>query len=231
MQAIEKVKDKVAKLLALAEKNSSPEEAKAAILKAREIMAENKLRPDDCVRNEKKTVVKETIGISISRRKYAWGAMLSAIIAAHYCCVSFRRHYKNGKMYEIGFMGLEDDFAICSRIFEYAFDCVSTVSEEIFRESGRKNAEAYGFAFCSGVQDALRKQSEEHQKWGLVMVVPQIVKDAVTVKPTPYGNAKAAINAGNVSAVRRGYEDGLRFDPSSKLESKGVSDPCMITGQ
>ena len=39
-------KDKIAKLLALAGNNSSPEEAKAALLKARKLMAEHKLRPE-----------------------------------------------------------------------------------------------------------------------------------------------------------------------------------------
>ena len=41
------VKDKIAKLLALAGNNPSQEEAKAALLRARELMAEHKLRPEE----------------------------------------------------------------------------------------------------------------------------------------------------------------------------------------
>ena len=40
------IKDKIAKLLALAE-SPNENEAKAALLKARELMAEHKLRPED----------------------------------------------------------------------------------------------------------------------------------------------------------------------------------------
>lgn len=42
------VKDKIAKLLALAE-SPNENEAKAALLRARELMAEHKLRPEEIV--------------------------------------------------------------------------------------------------------------------------------------------------------------------------------------
>lgn len=41
------IKDKIAKLLALAE-SPNEAEAKAALLKARELMAKNKLTPEEC---------------------------------------------------------------------------------------------------------------------------------------------------------------------------------------
>lgn len=47
------IKDKIAKLLALAE-SPNENEAKAALLKARELMAEHKLRPEDVKRPKRK---------------------------------------------------------------------------------------------------------------------------------------------------------------------------------
>ena len=41
------IKDRIAKLLALAGNNPSESEAQAALLKARELMAEHKLRPEE----------------------------------------------------------------------------------------------------------------------------------------------------------------------------------------
>lgn len=46
------IKDKIAKLLALAE-SPNENEAKAALLKARELMAEHKLRPEDVKKAKK----------------------------------------------------------------------------------------------------------------------------------------------------------------------------------
>ena len=46
------IKDKIAKLLALAE-SPNENEAQAALLKARELMAQHKLRPEECQKNRK----------------------------------------------------------------------------------------------------------------------------------------------------------------------------------
>ena len=220
------IRDKVAKLLALAENNPSEGEAKAALLKARALMAEYKLRPEECVEKEKAQVIKSHIGIAVTGRKYAWAVTLSAIIAKHYCCISYRTHTKGSQTQEIGFVGMEMDFDICTRIFRYAFECVKQRSDEIFKENTgwltaqqrRKNAEAYGWAFCDGVRKAFEAQQEEHQEWGLVLVVPKQVRDTDIgrMKPKCYGNRRALLEA-DVSARMRGYEDGLKFDPAVRL--------------
>ena len=232
------VKDKIAKLLALAGNNPSQEEAKAALLRARELMAEHKLRPEECVVNEEPKVVESLIGISVTARKYAWAVPMSGIIAKHYCCIAWRRHTRGTQTQQIGITGLEDDFEICTRIFRYAFDCVTATSEEIYKQDAewydarqrRRNAEAYGWAFARGLEKALDKQQEEHQEWGLVMVVPQAVRDTEIgrKKPKAYGDATKALRDSTYEARRRGYEDGLAFDPATKLaEAKA---PLAIGG-
>lgn len=220
------IKDKIAKLLALAENTPYEGEAKKALLKARQLMAEHKLRPEDCQKAETAKVVQSLIGITVTGRKYAWAVHLSAIIAKHYCCVAWRQHQKRTQTQSIGFMGIEDDFEICSRIFRYAFECVKQRSDEIFREDAdwypaqqrRKNAEAYGWAFCAGLQAAFDAQQAEHQEWGLVMVVPQAVRDTELgkQKPTTYGSDSVMKDA-TLSSRMQGYEDGRKFDPATKL--------------
>ena len=221
------IKDKIAKLLALAGDNPSESEAKAALLKARKMMAENKLRPEECQKAETANVVESLVGVSVTGRKYAWGVALSAVIAKHYCCISYRRHAKGTQTQRIGFVGLEDDFEICSRIFRYAFDCVKQTSDEIFKEDAlwydaserRKRAEAYGYAFCDGLRDAFAEQQKEHQEWGLVMVVPQAVRDTEIgrKKPSTYGNTNGLYGGLTYEARQRGYRDGRKFDPATRL--------------
>ena len=221
------IKDKIAKLLALAGDNPSESEAKAALLKARKLMAENKLRPEECQKAEMANVVESLVGVTVTARKYAWGVTLSGIIGKHYCCVAFRRYAKGKQTQKIGFVGLEDDFEICSRIFRYAFECVKQTSDEIFKEGDllydasirRKRAEAYGYAFCSGLESAFSEQQKEHQEWGLVMVVPQAVRDTEIgqMKGSSYGNTKGLFGAITHEAMQRGYEDGRKFDPATRL--------------
>ena len=219
------INDKIAKLLALAGNNPNEAEAKAAILKAHELMAEYKLRPEDCEIVRKEKVIKSEVGVTCSARLYAWGCNLSAIIAEHYCCIAYRNHAKYRQEQRIGFIGLESDFEICSRIFRYAFDCVKSTSDEIFNtdkdiypgDVRRKAAEAYGWGFCAGLSQALKAQNEKHQEWGLVMVVPQAVKDAQNgMKHSSYGRARVDSYTER-AATARGYADGCKFDPASKL--------------
>ena len=115
---------------------------------------------------------------------------------------------------------------MASRIFRYAFECAKRTSDEIFNEDAdlytarerRKNAEAYGYAFCSGLQEAFKAQQNEHQEWGLVMALPQAVRETELgkKKPKSYGNA-GVLHDSSLTARVRGYEDGLKFDPATKL--------------
>lgn len=57
------IKDKIAKLLALAE-SPNENEAKAALLKARELMAEHKLRPEDVKKAKKEKVIRKVLDIT-----------------------------------------------------------------------------------------------------------------------------------------------------------------------
>lgn len=57
------INEKIAHLLALASNNPSEAEAKAALLKARELMAKHKLRPEDCKQSENVRVIRELVGV------------------------------------------------------------------------------------------------------------------------------------------------------------------------
>ena len=82
------ITEKISRLLALA---ASPyeAEARAALLKARQLMAEHKLCPEDITPPERQRVIKESTGVTSTKMSSPWAVQLSAIIGEHYCC----RHY------------------------------------------------------------------------------------------------------------------------------------------
>ena len=83
--------------------------------------------------------------------------------------------------------------------------------------------------FVRGVNKAFREQEEQHQEWGLVMVVPQAVDDSMADmgKKTQFGTEQTG---GWRDAYRAlGFQDGRRFDPASRL-SDGVPGQLMIGG-
>lgn len=216
------IKDKIAKLLALAD---SPEEgeAKAALLKARELMAKHKLRPEECQKAENAKVIRQEVGVTCTAMTNPWAAALSGVVAGHYCCRAYRTRNAGGRKNSIGIVGLEEDFEICKRVFLYAYECVISVCNRIRPQPGdesgacREKRNAYGWGFVKGLDRAYKEQDAEHQEWGLVLVVPKAVTDSMSDmgKPSAFGKVKRGMD----EFKRAGYQDGLKFDPSSRLSA------------
>ena len=227
------IKDKIAKLLALAD-SPNENEARVALLRARELMAKHKLRPEECVPAENLKVVRETIGVTFTKMTNPWAASLSALIAEHYCCQSFVERYTGERTNTIGIVGLEDDFEIAKRIFIYAYDCVineakAKVRRHSWDEPGtyRKACNAFGDGFVRGVRAAFQEQKAEHQEWGLVMVVPKAVTDSMGDIGKERSFARG-FDTPDYDSLAAGYEAGRQFDPNTRLDAPAA--PAMIGG-
>lgn len=216
------IRDKIAGLLNLAGNNPNENEVKAALLKARELMAKHKLRPEDCVKSENTKVVRELVGVSCTAMTNPWACSLAAVIAEHYCCQAYRNRVGGQRTVTIGLVGLEDDFEIAKRIFLYAYDCViSAIKHNIKKDpldppgTYRERCNAYGWGFVSGVSAAFRDQEEEHKDWGLVLVVPQVVTDSMADmgKKTTFGKVKN----NHADCMDAGYQEGRKFDPTRRV--------------
>lgn len=131
------IREKIAHLLALAE-SPEPAEAKAALLRARELMAKYKLRPEECVAAKSEKVIREELGVTCTAMTNPWACSLAAVIAEHYCCQVYRSHPTGRRVVTVGLVGLEDDFEIAKRIYLYAHDCVisAIISEQEYRKLG-----------------------------------------------------------------------------------------------
>lgn len=216
-----KLTDKIARLLALAD-SPYEAEAQAALLKARQLMAEHKLRPEDIAPEETQRLRREGISLWSTKLSTPWAARLASVIAEHYCCKSYLLRAKRSKTSEIALAGLEEDFLVCKRILQYAYTYVLGRCREIRKQSGysvpelRSMCDSYGWGFCSGLQDAFCRQSAEHQEWGLVLVTPKAVQDTVRgMKAISYGSPSQTrwhSGYGNL-----GYSEGQKFDPAHSL--------------
>lgn len=156
----------------------------------------------------------------------SWAISLASIIAGHHCCKAFRWHEYKSKTTYIGFVGFEDDFAVCKRIFLYAYECVQSRCRQIRTRNHRAGCNgkelremcnAYGMGFCSGLRAAYDEQDEGHQEWGLVLKVPQAVEDFMKDmgKPKPYG--KVRVDGWRKQYAAAGFAEGKAFDPTRRL--------------
>ena len=189
-------------------------------------MAEHKLRPEDIEPAENKKLIHREIGVSCTKRKGAWKIGLSATIAGAYCCKAFRTHKHGMGTYQIGLIGLEDDFDICERIYKYAVDCIEGKAKDIRRRHKgvytpqyiEKLVDAYAIGFENGVKRAFERQKEENQEWGLVLVTPKEVQeewDALGKGETFKKFDLADIDKMQYAA--EGERDGREFKPGTRL--------------
>lgn len=222
------VKEKVAALLALAT-SPNENEAEAALLKARELMAKYKLRPEEVMEKKSEKVVRERINVTCTSMTDSWAVSLASIIAGRHCCKAFRWHGYKSKTTYIGFVGFEDDFAVCKRIFLYAYECVQSRCRQIRARnqragcSGKELREmcnAYGMGFCRGLKAAYDEQDEEHQEWGLVLKVPQAVEDSMKDMGKPKAYGKVRVDGWRQQYAAAGFAEGKAFDPAHRLSHK-----------
>lgn len=225
----ENYKDKIKKLLALAE-SPNEHEARAALLKARQLMAEHKLIEAELKDVKKQEVKNIQTDITCSKRKNPWIVDLSAVIGENYCCKGYRTHGYKEQTQRIGFIGLKDDVEICITIFKYAVDCVLSEFKQIKKANAgyggssytKKLCNSYGYGFKNGVQEAFRVQQEENEDgWGLVLLIPKEVKEASEHLGKQPFKARAAEDIYD-NAYALGYSDGKEFDPGKRIEGVAV---------
>lgn len=222
-------KDKIKKLLALAESNNE-HEAKAALLKAKELMAQYKIEEYELVDAKDKKVKRIDTKFEYTKRGEWWMGGLSTIIAENYCCRSaVSRDYLGAQKRTVFFIGLEGDVDVCAKIFEYAVETARTCGQRYLKRLPQWNKlsfaeknkvkNSYALGFARGVRDAFEEQrnarTTDESKWGLVMVVPKEVNDACSHFVADRYNGKHSI----YNNVRdEGYAEGCRFNPNSRLE-------------
>lgn len=216
-------KEEIKKLLALAE-SPNEHEAKAALLKARQLMAEHKIAEAELKDVEKQKVKDIRTDITCSKRRNPWIIPLSAVIGENYCCKAYRNHGYGRQTQSTGFIGLEDDVEICVAVFKYAVDCILAEIGRIKKENHcyyssyvKRLCDSYGYGFAMGIEAAFEEQQKANEDgWGLVLVMPQEVLDASQHLGHEgfHSRAEEDISGG---AYAKGYRQGKEFGQTKRL--------------
>ena len=213
------VKDKIKKLLAL---GTSPNEneAKAALLKARELMAKYKMSDadfEDVKKAELKHMECDVKWTTDSGE--IWLAELCKVIADNYCCVAAWMTTKGTRTHALRISGMTGDVEICKAAVEYAVGFVrgniKAIQRKYYQQDPKTIASSYAKGFIIGLDIAFDQQKEEHPEWALVVVKPEEVSNY----EDKLGNksVKTKKTGFNATAYSRGVNDGVAFNAGKLL--------------
>ena len=215
------VREKIEKLLALAG-SPNENEAKAALLKAKELMAKNKLTEadfEDLKKQELKTFKCEDITWTTDSGRI-WMAKLCKLICDEYLCVAAWNTMRGTRTHTLVITGMEEDLEVCKSAVGYAVGFVEGQIEHLQRKYRRQDpkaiANSYAEGFILGLEMAFEEQKEEHPEWGLVVVKPEEVKGYEESLGSK--SVKTKKSDFNPLAYMKGQTDGQNFNKRKILE-------------
>lgn len=216
------IKEKIQKLLALAT-SPNENEAKAALLKAKELMAKNKLTEadfEDMKKQELKTFKCEDISWTTDSGRI-WMTTLAKLICDEYLCVSAWGTKSGTRTHVLYITGMEEDLEVCKAVMEYAVGFVGGRIEYLQRKYSRQDpkavANSYAEGFILGLELAFEEQKEQHPEWGLVVVKSEEVEDYA--KGLGSKNVRTKKAAFDPLAYLRGQNDGKNFNTRKAIGS------------
>lgn len=214
------IKDKIKKLLSLAT-SPNENEAKAAMLKAREIMAKNKLSEEDFEDpedQELKKVVCQDVKWTTDSGKI-WMTSLCKLIADNYCCVTSWQSIKGHRTYTLVIAGVGQDADLCREVITYAVKFVENKVKVLQRKYRTQDAKvvqnSYAKGFIMGLDMAYEEQKEDNPEWGLVMVKSEELQSY----EDDLGTRSVRTKRTNIDATAMmvGQTDGMNFNPSTAI--------------
>ena len=210
---MENIKEKIKKLLEL---STSPNEneAKAALLKAKELMAKNNLTEEDFEDREIKLVNLNSDVKWTTDSGNIWMIRLCSLIADNYLCSASWRTPRGSRTHKLVITGLNEDAELCKVVIEYAVDFVLSAIKRQQRRNphmdGKTVANSYADGFILGLEMAFEEQQEDHPEWGLVVVKPQEVQDYE--KGLGTGSVRTRETEFDPLSYARGQNDGMNFN-------------------
>lgn len=212
----EKILDKIKGLLALGDtnRNDSEEEAKAAMLKAQQLMAKYDISAEEVEGENEEQYSHE---MCEHKWDYAYRIPLAHILSENFRCMM----YVHGK--KIVFMGHPSDAKICKITFEYAYQFIMKKGSAIYNKRysmGMKTKgvfNSYAHGFLAGLKEAFDVQCK-----ALAIVTPKDVIDEFENLSKNWAHKKTKNIAEDVTSSEvwnEGHQDGKSFMKKKSLES------------
>ena len=219
-------KEKIKKLLALAV-DADDHEAKQALLKAREIMAREKLSENDLKdgdENSSEIVQVELRDIQFSTRKNAWVSTLCSVLACYFPVCIFASRCKGKMTNHVRVGGFSDDVEVVAAIIRYVYDSVEMWTKNIARENKiskgafySKIKKSFGYGFSVGMNTAYEEQNEQHQNWELALSAPDV--SSVIQSTGQYEEKKPPIDDIIPSVFSAGTAEGYNYATTKRLQN------------
>lgn len=187
----EKLISRIQKLLSLASRNPSAEEAETALLQARKLMAENDVSETDVEGKADKVDWEEAM--SSGRLSEIKANLMVVIASAHRCSVIRRRSRHNGTT-TLLVVGYDRDRAVVKALYDWALRCMEKESGNYVTETRSRFEKAgmhfirydavnyrrsFSLGFATGLQTAYQKQTEANPQWAMVLATPVEVSEFV----------------------------------------------------
>lgn len=211
------IREKIRNLFDLASSDNE-HEAKAALLKAQELMVKHKLSEKDINLIKKQEVRTINTGLKYSTANNSYILGLTEVIAGNYCCVKYATRNYKAKTREMVIAGLEEDVEICMQVLQKAVQTIMANEKKLTYRKGYTNKEkkivksSYEKGFVKGLDEMFRLQKKSNEaEWGLVLVIPEEVKSVT--EGMKKSNFRQKNNGYDNDAYLRGKEDGSQFNP------------------
>lgn len=216
------IKEKIQKLLAL---GTSPNEneARAALIKAKELMVRHKLTEadfEDVKKQDLKTFKCKDISWTTDSGKM-WMVKICKLICDEYLCVSAWSTKRGTRTHTLVITGMEDDLDVCKSVIEYAVGFVEGTIKHLQNRhrmlDPKTVANSYAEGFIIGLEMAFAEQKQEHPEWGLVVVKPEEVKK---YEDTLGSKSVKCREAGfDPLAYAKGQNDGQNFTTKKVIDA------------
>ena len=171
MQNEEKIIQTIRKILELSKNNPSEEEAKAAALKAQEMLAKYHIDMKEVESIDIDTVESiDEVRVDLPAKK--WKYRLAKIVANNFRC----KHFYIGRG-TLVFYGHKTDAYVASETFKYLFNVGNRLAgrevDRVFAKTHTSSNVYNSFVagFCAGIEEALGEQCQ-----ALMIITPEDVK-------------------------------------------------------
>lgn len=200
----ERVIDKIKKLYALANNNTSAEEAADAALKAQALMAKYNLSQaeiSDAIIADKEDITTASVDVVAGRK---WKFDLARIIARNFRCTLFF----NGRR-RINFYGYETDTIAASETFKFLFNhghkLADSEQTKVYKQKGTTTGvyNSFTLGYIYGIRQKLDAQCT-----ALMIVVPKEVTEQYAEKSKDWGSIKNSLTT-TTSFDKETYEKGV----------------------
>ena len=218
----EKIIDKIKKLLELSKNNPNKEEAILALTKARELMFKHNVD----IENIKKDDTNYFEKIVQLKKWKNWIIFFVMYLNDAFGTFSLYNQYTK----RIYFYGEKEKVLGVSEIFEFLFEIADYLAMKEYKNylkeygTGKGIYLSYILGFINGVNNALEKQNREFEKYGIVIVTSEVLKQQVRKDKNAVEKREKKLFNKNINedlnreVFDKGYDEGITILDKKQIE-------------